>query len=482
MKKRVIFLLILLLSASSYADNATILFSSAQDCKITIYEPIDGGYNYGLPTKELKATANIPCIYTTDISSYCIIKCEFSQGTNCEVILFPNDSIKIHVNNKQIRFEGSNKEGLQYLQDIFVVNSQYELYMGPMQNLLSEYVKQKREFNTIMPEIKKNIVLPTMKAIDEIALNSTTTPDFVNVLRKDMLIQYNSFLIILLRSTLEVEEYKITAIKDSTEIVNTIDSLFKVTAPLEKGTLKYDYNLYISQYLIFYYGEDAPDGFGENIFGSYGSTLYAPEDMHPIILGEGYLYQMERNKPAMNLPKVKKFFNEKFPDSQYTAIINEKTMKEDEEVPEDFNYSYITQRIDSLSQLKNITELKNKYIFIDLWASWCMPCRQEFKYKEELGRLLTTYKEICIVYISIDGSSQEDSWQQCIKKYKLSGFHLLASDVLQKSIQEQIYGSHQFTIPRYILLNPNGEIMHNNLPRPSHIKDLKEALDKVIIE
>lgn len=173
MKNKVIFLLMLLLSASSYAQNATILFSSAQDCKITMYEPMDGGYNYGLPTRELKVTANRPCTYTTDISSYCIIKCEFSQGTNCEVILFPNDSIKIYVNNKQIRFEGSNKEGLQYLQDSFVVNSQYELYMGPMQNLLSEYVKQEREFGTIIPEIKKNIVLPTLKAIDEIALSQT---------------------------------------------------------------------------------------------------------------------------------------------------------------------------------------------------------------------------------------------------------------------------------------------------------------------
>lgn len=482
MKNKVIFLLMLLLSASSYAQNATILFSSAQDCKITMYEPMDGGYNYGLPTRELKVTANRPCTYTTDISSYCIIKCEFSQGTNCEVILFPNDSIKIYVNNKQIRFEGSNKEGLQYLQDSFVVNSQYELYMGPMQNLLSEYVKQEREFGTITPEIKKNIVLPTLKAIDEIALSPNTTPEFVNALRKDMLMQYNSFLILLLRSALEVEDYRITAIKDSTEIVNTIDSLFKATAPLEKETLKYDYNLYISQYLIFYYGEEVPKGFGENIFGSYGSTLYAPEDMHPIILGEGYLYQMERNKPAMNLPKVRKYFNEKFPGSQYTAIINEKTMKEDEEVPEDFACSYIKQRIDSLSQLKNIAELKNKYIFIDLWASWCMPCRQEFKYKDVLRQLLDTYKDICIVYISIDGPSQEDSWQQCIKKYKLSGFHLLASTELQKSIQEQIYGRDEFTIPRYILLNPNGEIMHTKLPRPSHIKDLKEALDKVIIE
>lgn len=84
------------------------------------------------------------------------------------------------------------------------------------------------------------------------------------------------------------------------------------------------------------------------------------------------------------------------------------------------------------------------------------------------------------MYISIDISEQKDSWQQCIKKYKLNGYHLMASTVLQKNIQKHIYGSDEFTIPRYVLLSPKGDILHKNLPRPSHIVDLKEALDGIM--
>ena len=107
----------LLLPISGHAQNATILFSTEQDCEISIYEPIDGGYNNQLPTTILKVTTNKPCIYSTDIVSFNFIYCQFSQGTKCEVILFPNDSLKIHINNKQITFEGSNQDGLEYLQD-----------------------------------------------------------------------------------------------------------------------------------------------------------------------------------------------------------------------------------------------------------------------------------------------------------------------------------------------------------------------------
>lgn len=468
----------LLLPISGHAQNATILFSTEQNCEVTIYEPIDGGYNNQLPTTKLKVTTNKPCLYRTSVSSFSFIYCQFSQGAKCEIILFPNDSLKIHINNKQITFEGSNQDGLEYLQDNFTDASLYDLYMEPMEKLINEYVEQKREFNTIIPEIKKNIILPTMKSIDKIPLKATTSQDFINKLKKEILLQYNSYLILLLRSILEVEEYKVTAIKDSTEIINQIDNLFKTTATLNRETLKYDYDLFVSQYLVFYYGEEAPEECEENVFGPYGNILYAPSDMHSILFGQAYLRQLERNTPVMNLLKVQKYFNEKFPDSQYTAIINGKSRNEEDS--KDFFCSYIKQNIDSLSQLRTIPELKNKYILIDLWASWCMPCRHEFKYKKELDELLSTYKDISVVYISIESSTQKDSWQQCINNYKLSGVHLLASSELQKSIQKQIYGSDEFAIPRYILLNSDGKILHKNLPRPSHISDLKEALGKIM--
>lgn len=331
-------LLLLVSTTGAFAQKSTITFTSDKDCEVFIYEPIDRGYNDNLPKTKLQAMTGKPYIYTTNIAAYSLIYCLFSQGAKCKVILFPNDSLKIHINNKKITFEGNNQNGLQYLQDNFTNVSLYNLYTGPMEQLINEYIEQKREFSTIMPEMKKSIILPAMKAIEEIPLNSTTSQDFTNILKKEILLQYNSYLILLLRSILEVEEYKVTAIKDSTEIINQIDNLFKSTAPFDRETLKYDYDLFISQYLVFYYGKKAPEGYTENIFGAYRSILYAPKDMQPVLFGKAYLRQLERNTPIMNFSKVRRYFNENFPDSQYAAIINDKTLNKEDDDAEDFFY------------------------------------------------------------------------------------------------------------------------------------------------
>lgn len=62
----------LLLPISGHAQNATILFSTEQDCEISIYEPIDGGYNNQLPTTILKVTT-ISHVFIVQTSSHLIL-------------------------------------------------------------------------------------------------------------------------------------------------------------------------------------------------------------------------------------------------------------------------------------------------------------------------------------------------------------------------------------------------------------------------
>lgn len=481
--KTLFFFLYIFLSINTYAQKATVVFYGEYDCDVTINEPIDGGYNNHFPTKTMKISANNPNTYSVDTDTYAFIHCQISQGQNCKLIVFPNDSIKIHIKNKQITFEGSHHEGLQYLHDTFTTRSHYDIYMGPMENIITEYIEEKREFNTVTPEINKTIIQPTMREIDKIMSTSNTSQEFIKVFKKNILIKYNSYLILLLRSILEVDDYKVTALKDSIKIIAHTDNLFKTTSAFNKEILKYeDYNLFVSQYLIFYYGEKCPEGYDDNTFGPFGCNLYAPVDMQPILLGESFLSQMERSSPKMNLRKVKEFLNNNFPNSQYTAIINDRTKKANhaDEIMDKISYSYIKQTVDSLSQLKDVPQLASKYLLIDLWASWCMPCRHEFKYKNELHKLLSTYNNIELIYISIDKLVQQKDWIQCINDFKLGGFHLLASTSLQNNIQKQIFKNEEFTIPHYILLDQNGEILHKNLPRPSNINKLKETLDSLI--
>lgn len=76
----------------------------------------------------------------------------------------------------------------------------------------------------------------------------------------------------------------------------------------------------------------------------------------------------------------------------------------------------------------------------------------------------------------------ESAWINCIKNYKLGGFHLRASSELLKNIVKQVYGADVYEIPRYILISPTGEILHKDLSRPSNYPKLKEELDDIINE
>ena len=52
-----------------------------------------------------------------------------------------------------------------------------------------------------------------------------------------------------------------------------------------------------------------------------------------------------------------------------------------------------------------ITENKGKIIFINAWATWCVPCKEEFP---DLVRLHETYTDMDVVFIGISVDFEDD--------------------------------------------------------------------------
>ncbi len=115
--------------------------------------------------------------------------------------------------------------------------------------------------------------------------------------------------------------------------------------------------------------------------------------------------------------------------------------------------------IDTAGVKQSITSLKGKYVFIDVWASWCGPCRQQFSYLKEFEE---QFKSKDIVFLGVNVDFQEFRWKGDVQNLKLSG--------LQWMVQDRTAFKDQFTmkyLPRCIMLDKEGKILRYSMTLPS---------------
>ncbi len=121
-----------------------------------------------------------------------------------------------------------------------------------------------------------------------------------------------------------------------------------------------------------------------------------------------------------------------------------------------FNYADID------GKLVGLENFKGKYVYIDIWATWCGPCRKEIPHLEELQEVYKENDKIVFTSISIDQDT--NAWRKMVTEQQMKGVQLLADNAWQSSIVRdyKING-----IPRFLLIGPDGNIISVNAPRPS---------------
>ncbi|MCB0466398.1 MAG: TlpA family protein disulfide reductase, partial [Aequorivita sp.] len=123
----------------------------------------------------------------------------------------------------------------------------------------------------------------------------------------------------------------------------------------------------------------------------------------------------------------------------------------------------------------DLASLKGKYVYIDVWATWCGPCLREIPFLKEVEKDYHN-KNLEFVSISIDEPKDYDKWKAMVSEKELGGIQLMADNNWKSKFVEDyaILG-----IPRFILIDPQGNIISADAPRPSD-PELRKTLDGLL--
>ncbi len=122
----------------------------------------------------------------------------------------------------------------------------------------------------------------------------------------------------------------------------------------------------------------------------------------------------------------------------------------------------------------SLDDFKGKYVYIDVWATWCGPCKAEIPFLKELE---DKYHGKNIEFISISVDSQKDykKWKEMILEKEMGGVQLFADAAFNSTFIKEY---NILGIPQFILLDPDNNIVESNAPRPSD-NQLVKLLDQL---
>jgi thiol-disulfide isomerase/thioredoxin len=109
---------------------------------------------------------------------------------------------------------------------------------------------------------------------------------------------------------------------------------------------------------------------------------------------------------------------------------------------------------------KIIEKYPNKAIYVDIWATWCAPCRAEMPNARKLREHFAG-KDVVFVYLCVQ--SEKQTWKAMIADLYIQGEHFLLSKNEYGALAEKFQISG---IPRYLLLDKNGHMIDDNAKRP----------------
>lgn len=130
---------------------------------------------------------------------------------------------------------------------------------------------------------------------------------------------------------------------------------------------------------------------------------------------------------------------------------------------------------DADGKMVSLKSLRGKYLYIDVWATWCSPCKAEIPFLQKVEHDYAD-KNIAFLSLSVDRMIDKTKWISYVKDNKLGGIQVMADKDFSSDFIKKFNIN---SIPRFILIDPAGKIVDGDAKRPSD-KNLRVQFDQLL--